>query len=93
MFFLNHSKKCFFKFLTQINCELRKIFDTKITITMIFQINDFRYENYENNDFSNHKIYKFKNSCYKINEKILIISRNFDIKKKTHVKYLKFKSI
>ena len=82
MFFLNHSKKCFFKFLTQIDCELRKIFDAKITITMIFQINDFRCENHDDNNFSNQKIYKFKNFCYKTNEKILIISKKFDVKKK-----------
>ena len=91
-FFLNHSKKYFFKFLTQIDYELRKIFDAKITITMIFRINDFRCENYDYNDFSNQKIYKFKNFCYNANEKILIISKNFDVKKKTYIKHSKFMS-
>ena len=40
MFFLKHSKKCFFKFLTQIDYRIRnKMFrNAKNTIIMIFRL-------------------------------------------------------
>ena len=47
--------------------QIKKISDAKITITMFFQI-----------DIRTHK---FRNFCYKTDERILIISKNFDEKK------------
>ena len=69
------------------------IFDAKITITMIFQIKEF----------SNAKIaittilqvLKMKHtytSSTAVHERILIISRDFDAKKKARVRYSEFKS-
>ena len=65
-------------------------FDAKITITIIFQINDWKCENHDYNDFSNQEIYKFRIFVAKHIE--MIISKNFDVKKKTYVKHSKFKS-
>ena len=88
-------KKMFFQIFNANWLEIAKKtkFDAKVTTIMIFQVNDFRCENHDHSDFSNHKIYRFRNFCYRAtNEKILIISRNFDVKKKTHVKHSKFRS-
>ena len=42
MLFLNHSRRCFLKFLTQIEYESRrKISSAKITIIVIFQVSKF----------------------------------------------------
>ena len=68
-------------------------FDARITTIVIFQINDFRCEDHDHSDFSSHRVYKFRNLCYKTtDERILIISKDFDAKKRTHVKHSKFKS-
>ena len=74
MFFLNYSKRCSFKFLTQIDYKiskknLRKILknlNTKVTIAMFFQIN----------------AKKQKQTKYVRNLCNMLISKNFDIKKK-----------
>ena len=55
------------------------IFDAKITMTMFFQINTSTYK-HTSSRISMQSIWK------------KIISKNFDVKKKTHVKHSKFKS-
>ena len=61
-----------------------------------FQKSRYRCENRDYNDFSNFKnetyIHKSKNLYCNAYERILIISKNFDIKKRTRVRYSEFKS-
>ena len=59
------------------------------------KISKYRCENRDYNDSSNFKketyTHKSRNLCCRAYERILIISKNFDAKKKTRVKNSKFK--
>ena len=92
MLFLSHSRRCSLRFLTQTDYELRRIFDARITTTVISQVKEFRCEDHDDNDFSNQRVHRFRNLCYRTYERILIISKNFDVKKKARVRHSKFKS-
>ena len=105
--FFESFTKMIFRFLSQTDYESRKTkFDAKVTITVIFQVSEFRCEDHDDSDFSSQMRRSRLQRFFKLSRrsiftqaqesrcrKIWVISKNFDAKKKTHVKHSKFKSI